>query len=196
MKITLLRHGRPDLPEWKRTHSSLMQQWIEAYNAAGVINEYSQSCQAMVDRLQPQFIVCSSLQRSTHSAKIIGYPSPNLIDALFSEAELPFIQVPMLKLMPHDWSIIYRVFWFIGVSPHVESLNNFKLRVSLAAEKLIQLAEKYETVLLIGHGIMNRFLAKELLAKGWLGNEAPNGNKYYGYQYWEYASYTKRDKLK
>lgn len=193
MKITLLRHGKPDLPEWGKTYSSLMPKWIEAYNAAGVINESSLPCQTRVDQLKPDYIVCSTLQRSIHSAKIIGYSSPNLVDALFCEAELPAIKIPLLKLKPDDWSMIYRVFWFIGISPQVEPLSKFKHRVSLAAEKLIQLAEKQESVLLIGHGIMNRFLAKELLAKGWLGDEAPNSNKYYGYQYWEYASYIKNE---
>jgi hypothetical protein len=65
----------------------------------------------------------------------------------------------------------------------------FKLRVSLAAEKLIQLAKSHDSVLLIGHGIINRYLAKELISKGWSGGAAPGGNKYWGYRYWEYAAY-------
>ena len=47
------------------------------------------------------------------------------------------------------------------------------------------------TILLIGHGIVNRFLAKELIAKGWASEQAPNRKIYRGYKYWEIATYTK-----
>jgi len=191
MQITILRHGIPDLSEWGKIHSSNIPEWIEAYNLAGVKNEVSPFCQEMVRELKHKFIVCSTLPRSIHSAEIIGYQSPHLIDAIFCEAELPKVQIPIIQLTPHVWSMIFRVFWFAGVSIKAESLEAFKSRVSLAAEKLIQLAKNYDSVLFIGHGVINRFLAKELISKGWSGEEAPNGKKYWGYKYWEFAAYTK-----
>ncbi|MFW5431618.1 MAG: histidine phosphatase family protein [Methylophilaceae bacterium] len=191
MQITILRHGTPDLSEWDKIHSSRMSEWIEAYNAAGVKNETKLSCMEMVRELRHKCIVCSNLNRSIHSAKIIGYQSPHLIDAIFCEAELPYIQIPIIRLTPHLWSMIFRLFWLVGISPKAESKEVFESRVSKAAEKLIQLARDQDSVLFIGHGIFNRFLAKELIAKGWLGEEAPNGNEYWGYKYWEYATYTK-----
>lgn len=191
MQITILRHGTPDLSGWDRIRASRMPEWIEAYNSAGVKNEVSGSCQEMLAELTHKFIVCSRLARSIHSAKVIGCQSPHLIDKVFCEAELPSIQVPIISLTPHVWSMIFRGFWFSGVSPEAESAVAFKLRVSLAAEKLIQLAKSHDSVLLIGHGIINRYLAKELMSKGWAGEAAPGGNKYWGYRYWEYATYTK-----
>ena len=32
MRITILRHGITNLPEWKKIYSSRMPEWIEAYN--------------------------------------------------------------------------------------------------------------------------------------------------------------------
>ena len=191
MKITILRHGIPDLPEWNKIHASTMSEWVKAYNSAGVKNDIGLSTQEVESDLRHNFIVCSNLNRSIHSAKMIGYQSPDLIDGLFREAELPEIKIPIIKLTPHLWSMIFRIFWFISISPKAEPVDEFKQRVSLATEKLIQLAQDHDSVLLIGHGVMNRFLAKELMAKGWSGVEAPNGNKYSGYKYWEYATYTK-----
>ncbi len=191
MQITILRHGIPDLSEWGEIHSSRMPEWIEAYNSSGVKNETTPFGQEIVAELTHKFIVCSNLARSIHSAKIIGCQSPHLVDAIFSEAELPSIRIPIIQLTPHVWSMIFRVFWFVGVSPKAESFEVFKPRASLAAERLIQLAKTHDSVLFIGHGIINRFLAKELISKGWSGEEAPNGNKYWGYKYWEYATYTK-----
>ncbi|MCK5829522.1 MAG: hypothetical protein KAH20_04400 [Methylococcales bacterium] len=192
MQITILRHGIPDLPVWDRIHSSGMPEWIDAYNSVGVKDEVNHSCQEMIRESTYKFIGCSHLTRSIHSSIIIGYQSPDLIDAIFREAELPVIQIPFIRLTPHVWSMVYRVFWFAGVFIQVESLDLFKSRVALAADKLIQLAEKHGSVLLIGHGIINRFLAKELISKGWVGEEAPDGKKYWGYKYWEYATYLKK----
>jgi broad specificity phosphatase PhoE len=191
MRITILRHGIPDLSDWGKITTSEMPEWIAAYNSAGVEQKISQSCQEMVNEFEHKFIVCSHLKRSIHSAKIIGYPLPDLVDSIFCEAELPVIQLPIIKLTPHDWSMVFRVFWFVGISKKVESLTSFKYRVSLAAEKLVHLATIHNSVLFIGHGIINRFLAKELILKGWTGKEAPNDNKYWGYKYWEYATYIK-----
>ncbi len=192
MQITLLRHGQPDLPEWGKTRSSKMPKWIESYNTAGVKNLPPQHCQHMLQENSYNLIVCSNLNRSIHSAEIIGY-SANKIDSKFREAELPVIKLPLLKLTPHHWSIIFRLFWLAGISPNVESLKPFRNRVKLAATELNQLAINHGTVLFIGHGIFNRFLAMALIANGWSGEEAPNGNKYKNYQYWEYANYTKNN---
>jgi hypothetical protein len=72
MRITILRHGITNLPEWSKIHSSRMTEWVEAYNSAGVKNEGTQPCQEMLCEVSHKFIVCSNLTRSTHSAKIIG----------------------------------------------------------------------------------------------------------------------------
>ncbi|MEE9337238.1 MAG: hypothetical protein V3U87_04095 [Methylococcaceae bacterium] len=190
MRITLLRHGNPELSAWDKIHASEMPEWIAAYNSTGVERDISQSCQEMVNEFEHKFIVCSHLNRSIHSAQMIGYSSPDLVDSIFCEAELPVIPIPMIKLTPHGWSMVFRVFWFVGVSKKVESLSSFKSRVSLATEKLVHQAIIHDSVLFIGHGIINRFLAKELILKGWIGKETPNDNKYWGYKYWEYTTYT------
>jgi hypothetical protein len=191
IQITILRHGIPDLPEWGKVHASKMPEWINAYNAAGVKNSVSPIVLKMINHSSHQFIVCSNLKRSIHSAKIIGYQSPHLVDAVFREAELPTIQIPFIRLTPHQWSMVFRGFWFIGVSTDIEPLAAFKQRVSSAAEQLIKSAEKHDSVLLIGHGVINRFISKALISKGWIGEKAPNGNQYHGYEYWEHAQYTK-----
>jgi len=43
----------------------------------------------------------------------------------------------------------------------------------IGGRKINSAREKHDSALLIGHGIINHFLAKELISKGWLGEEAP-----------------------
>ena len=167
-----------------------MPDWINAYNISGVKKDINPSIIGMINKLRPSFIVCSDLKRSLHSAEIIGYPSPNLIDSLFREADLTHFKIPLIKFTPHTWSMIYRIPWLMGSSTNGESINEFKPRVHLATEKLISLAKRHNSVLFVGHGILNRFLAKELIAQGWAGKATPN-NKYWGFKYWEYETYTK-----
>lgn len=168
-----------------------MSEWVAVYNKSGVKNEVNPDVFNMVNDLPPSVIVCSHLRRSIHSAQLIGLPTLHLADELFREAELPDIHIPIIKLNPETWSMLFRMFWFVGFSKQAEPLPVFKQRAIVAAEKLIELAINHDTVLFIGHGIINRFLAKELIAREWLGTEAPNDNKYWGYKYWEYATYTK-----
>lgn len=190
MQITLLRHGEPDLSDWGKVPTSAMPDWIDSYNAAGVKNELPQACQLMLKESIYNFIVCSNLNRSIQSATIIGYP-PNKIDALFREAELPAIKIPLLKLTPDHWSIAFRLLWLAGISAEVESLELFKKRVAMAAEELNLLAKNHDSILFIGHGIFNRFIANALINKGWSGEEAPNGNQYKDFKYWEYSTFSK-----
>jgi broad specificity phosphatase PhoE len=191
MQIILLRHAEPDLSKWQKIHSSEMSEWINLYNLVGVKKELNFFHQQ--NALKQNFVVCSNLNRSIHSAKLMGCQSPDLVDAMFREAELPEIKVPIIKLNPNIWAFIFRIFWFAGVSVDIESLSAFKKRVSLAAEKLAQLADKHDSVLFVGHGIMNRFLEKELISKGWLQDNTYNKNKYLGYITLKYSENYPRD---
>jgi broad specificity phosphatase PhoE len=170
-----------------------MPEWINQYDAAGIrVKEHFSRQTWQVDG-KAKLIVCSNLPRAIHTAQIIDNETSRLVDGIFREAELPAIQIPIIRLTPHQWSMVFRVFWFAGVSTKVESLFLFKQRAALAVEKLIQLAELHDSLLLVlvGHGIINRFLAKGLISRGWAGDESPHGKKYWGYRYWEYACYTK-----
>lgn len=168
-----------------------MPEWITAYNLAGVKTNVNPAIREIVSEFKHNFIVCSDLARSVHSAKVMGYPSPHLIDATFRESELPEIQIPLIRLTPNRWSIVFRLFWFAGVSIKAEPLESFKQRVSKAAEKLIQLAQQHDSILFIGHGIFNRLLEQNLISKGWIKEAASDNNKYWRYKYWEYSTYTK-----
>jgi broad specificity phosphatase PhoE len=190
MQIILLRHGEPDLATWEKIPASQMPAWIAAYNDSGVKPDTGFVRDHLFAKFQSTFTVCSPLQRSIASAQLLFLDKPDLVDALFVEADLPVFKIPLIRLAPQVWGVLFRVFWFFGLSANGEGNALFKQRVGLAAESLVQLAHQHESVLLVGHGILNRFLAKELLAKGWVGEAAPNGKVYWSYRYWEYSVFT------
>ena len=60
-----------------------------------------------------------------------------------------------------------------------------KARAKQANRTLIELAETHQKVLVVGHGLFNHLLAKELRKSGWQGPRS------LGKKHWEFGSYTK-----
>lgn len=128
-----------------------------------------------------QFVVCSHLPRSIESAKALGFSDIHLQDSLFGEATIPHFSRSSLCLPVGVWVVVLRVLWFFGFSKNGESFKQAKSRARLAAEKLIALAQTHHDVLLVGHGFLNHFIAKELKKQGWqMSSKLGNG-------YWEYG---------
>ena len=73
--------------------------------------------------------------------------------------------------------------WLFGFNKNGESFTKAKTRAKEAACQLIALAEENEKVILIGHGVMNRLIARQLRLCKWQGPSSP------GRKYWEYGIY-------
>lgn len=170
MKIILLRHGKPDIPDLGKLRASEFQLWIQAYNAAPLNIKSRPSKELIEIASRCNSIVCSNLRRSIDSARLLGEKDIQCIDAIFREFELPYSSFPSPKLSPGVWSVLHRVLWFMGQASHCESLSTAKQRVTSAANILHNKAVSHNTVLFVGHSLLNSFIAKKLIAKGWHGS--------------------------
>lgn len=179
-----MRHGKPVL-----THTGLvapveMRAWIEHYNHSVVVaNEVPQSSIHLAGSATT--IVSSTAPRALSSLNALGL-APVVTDSIFSEAELPYASLRFPRLLPTFWAAYFRILWFYGYSRNSESFHAAKNRAKAAAYKLVALAEQ-GSVLLMGHGIMNRLIANELGALGWVGPSKQNsqywaGNVYHYYR--------------
>jgi len=88
-----------------------------------------------------------------------------------------------LAMSLDTWGILLRCMSVIGFSRNGESLSMAKKRAQVAASTLIDVAHEHQSVLLVGHGFVNYFIAQELLARNWVGPSKP------GSGYWEYGIY-------
>ena len=182
MRIVLVRHGRPDVHYPQKIKANEMYKLIESYNAAG-LNETEAPPGEIIPVVKScNFVVCSDLRRSLDSARALGL-QPDLVDPLFRESGLPYPNLPFFKLSPFVWSIILRILWFWGYSTNSESHRQAKNRAASAAQKLIKLAKRNGSVVLIGHGFLNRFISKELRLQGW------QGPRYSGKKFWSLGIY-------
>lgn len=178
MQIVLMRHGKPDMPHYPGLKAYEMERWIETYNQAGLSADSHPQASAIALAGQSNVIVTSDLRRSIDSALKFGVCRLVLTDGIFREADLPYSSGSFLKLPASVWAAYFRVLWLLGYSNHCESLRLFRTRVAEAASRLVELARQHESVLFVGHGIMNQFIVRELLSSGWVSS-ATNARRYW-----------------
>ena len=182
MEIILLRHGKPTLELKGNMNSSEFKELAVAYAQSGIKDSAPKQ---LKERFDAHYIVCSDLERSIQSAKSIGVKEIHLIDPLFKESDIPYFEQRFFKLPVTVWLVLYRLMWMFGFSKNGESYAAAKNRAYVAASKLITLAEEHDKVLLVGHGLMNRIIAKRLCVNNWTGPISP------GKKYWEFGIYYK-----
>ncbi len=161
-KIILLRHGEVDIDTNKNISASQFKEWITKYNNANIKVEFSSKKEVENILNEADILVSSSLKRAVQSMELFDKTAFE-VNTVFDEAELPCANWSLLKLKPKSWLIIFRILWFFGYSTNSESYKMFKSRVRRATKRLIDLSKEHKTVILIGHGVINNFIRKELL---------------------------------
>lgn len=164
MQITLMRHGEPRLPKPDWVTPRGMKRWIENYDNSDVETD-SIPRECFIAAAGAKLIATSTLKRAESSSHALGQ-EVLMKDSVFSEAELPYALWPAPYLPPKAWAVFFRLLWLCGYSRGAASHKITRIRAKAAAQKLI-LAANYGPVLLVGHGVMNRYIGKELLASGW-----------------------------
>ncbi len=183
MRIVLLRHGKPDVPEHGKLRAHEIPRWIESYNSSGIALDHEPPQEAIKIAKSCNTVVCSDLPRSTDSAQALGVKRIDIVEPVFREMGLPYTTLPSPKLSPNIWAAIFRVLWLFGYSSNGESISEAKDRAGKGAHWLSEMAMDSGSVLLVGHGFVNRFIAKELKSNGWQGPRNP------GKQFWEFGVY-------
>ncbi len=166
MEIILMRHGRPAFTGASRVTSLEMAEWISHYNLSDTGSDLPpQSSQALASSALQ--ILSSPLPRAISSLHALGR-TPDRIDDVFREADLPAFHIPGIRLAPTLWASVFRIMWLCDISPHVEPLATAKQRAVQAADILVTCAKASNgPVLLMGHGVMNWLIARVLKLSGW-----------------------------
>lgn len=181
MEIILLRHGRPNVELSGYLNTKELKRLVYAYEKSGIQDLPSKKLKQSINNY---YVVCSDLNRSIESAKKLNLNFIHLSDAIFRETDIPYFDNIRLTLPVKVWVILLRVMWLFGFSKNGESFFQAKNRSKKAAGKLISLAQKNEKMVVVGHGLINRLIGKELEKKGW------QAQKREGKSYWELKKYT------
>ena len=180
-EITLLRHGRPTVELNGRLHAYQLGDIVKRYNQSGIRDTPSPEVIQAIS--QNRLIVCSHLPRSVESAYALGFEDIHVSDTVFREVDLPYFDRGRLSLSVDTWSSLLRILSLFGFSRNGESYRMAIKRARVATTTLVDLAQRHSRVLLVGHGFMNYFIARELLSRNWTGPSKSGRN------YWEYSTY-------
>ena len=169
-EITLVRHGRSSylLPTHRITAAEF-RKWIADYNLAGIAADSLPPTELIGATRNVPYVACSDMPRAMASASLLSpgqapYALPQL-----REAGGPVSGDWPVKLPLAAWDRISVFLWTIGLLTSDESVGAARLRAQEAAGKLVRLAEEFDRVLCIGHGMFNALVGQALLRLGWEG---------------------------
>ena len=187
MKIVLLRHGQPEYDLFAESKNrfapSELRRIILRYTESSLDPAVKPSAKTYQLAQSCNAIVCSNLTRSIESARMLGHDEIHLVDPVFRESDLPHADWRFPRLSLYTWVITFRLLWLLGYANNGEAIKLAKQRALVASNILTSLAKEHDSVLLAGHGFMNRFIASHLRANGWRGPKDP------GRQFWDYGVY-------
>jgi hypothetical protein len=155
-QIILIRHAKVDISNpW--IYSAQLKDYLEVYNNSPILKEpISKKLQKFVKNADT--LATSELLRAKETLKLFN-KEPDFTSPLFNESPLPYVKFKLFKLPAKVWTVIYRVAWLFGFSKNANSIKQERLIAKKAALTLIS---KKQNIVLVGHGIKNYLIAKEL----------------------------------
>ena len=162
-----MRHGEVDLRRDKKISAQKFAKWMIDYDDANIKENFSSK-----DEIKKLFditniLVCSKLKRSLQSIEVFNKKA-YLCDEIFNEAPLPYLSWNFLKLNSKMWLVFLRILWLFSYSKNCKSIQETRKRAKKATQKLIKLSkDKNVPIILIGHGVFNKLIKKELLFLRW-----------------------------
>ena len=181
-----MRHGRSALPFPTRwINPAEFRDWIAVFNRTGIAVDSlpPDDLRGMID--DSVAIVCSDYPRSIESAARLA---PNLrpnISAEFREVGRPLQVNLSIRLPLKLWDRCSVVLWKAGLISADESFQAACRRAQEAARQLVSLAQASSRVLLVGHGMLNAMIGRELRGEGW------HGPRHVTDEYWGLATFSR-----
>lgn len=180
-RIILIRHGRPAVALVGKARADELAGIARAYQNAGIVDTPPPT--TLATAAEAKLAVCSDLPRALQSARALGFNDRQAADPVFREAVLPHFSKGTLKLPISAWLTLLRLLWLAGYARNGESYQDARRRARTAAQRLMSLAAEHGQIVLVGHGVLNYLIAKELLSQGWSGPTRP------GQDFWAFGVY-------
>jgi len=184
MQIVLMRHGMPSLDL-----DAILKQKVSPKKLAQIIADYEvaelapdtqpdKDAQNIASKCQSVF--SSDLSRATQSLQRLGLQDKATVDPVFAESTMPHLKWGWPRMSLFKWFVIFRILWLARFGKNGENITAATERAQICSDKIRAKAAMHGPVLVVGHGIMNRLIARDLEARGWVKNEA-NGNGYWSF---------------
>lgn len=176
-QIILIRHGEPEVLRkgWRGRKEAV--KFARDYDSVGVLPFDSEiHC---LDGVITDKVYHSNLPRSRHTAELLFGDHLKLIEEYrFREFERKVVKFINVRMPLGVWMGISRALWFMDLNnKDIETFKEAKVRANENALFLAEQAKKEGQVILVAHGLHNRFVIRYLRENGW-ENIREGGSKY------------------
>jgi broad specificity phosphatase PhoE len=162
--------------------------WVRHYNDAGITREHVPPAVLCDLAGSAGCVLVSDLRRARDSAAWLAASRDVRVDPELREAALPESLAVSIRLPPGVWVGLARMVWWLNWCDSDETVAMTRQRAARVADRLSDLADEHGSVMAIGHGMFNRFLAGQLRRRGWRGpNMMPR-------QYWASAQFDRPER--
>ena len=186
MQIVLVRHGKPGAVSAAPITGHGIGEWVRRYNDVGITRELPPPAVVRELAASARCVVASDLPRARESAAWISASKDVRVDPDLREAVLPESLGMSIRLSPGAWIVLARVAWLLNWCESDETMAVTRERAERVADRLAALAAEHGSVLAVGHGMFNRFVASQLRRRGW------RGPRRLPHRYWSIARFDKR----
>jgi len=166
-QIILIRHGEPDINKkgWRNRNEAII--FMQQYDSAIVLPFTKRPIN--VDSIQIDTILHSSLPRAKNTAqRTFGKKKFLIGNRNFVEFERKAMKWPNIKMPTRFWTTGSRILWMMGLNDkNIESFRQAKIRTIKNTKVLTSGAERNGMVILVAHGLHNKYLKKFLRKSGW-----------------------------
>lgn len=180
LQIIIIRHGEPEINTNGWFSYKAAKNYIKAYDTVGVSS--IKDPPVILESHEEVKIFSSSLFRAYDtSLKIFPEADAICVDSAFIEFQREIIPLPLI-LPIKGWTGLSRFFWMIGLhSSTIPCLRSEKSRARSDSELLDEAARKSKKVILVAHGLLNKYIVRYLKKNGW-DHSYDGGNDYLAVQ--------------
>jgi broad specificity phosphatase PhoE len=173
VEITFIRHDLSYCKSHQRCNVRQFKESIQDYDQVDNFKDTVVSLDTIRKCQEASLIITSPFVCAIQSAQIMlsGMEKKVVQSNMFREVELPiFEHIPsFIRLKLRTWAFFFRLFWMVRYKGKAETYKQAARRAQKASETLGEYARIHGKVVLVGHGIFNMMVAKELKKQGWKG---------------------------
>lgn len=180
-QIALVRHGEPDIEKSGKFSSKEAGLYFKCYDSVCIIVPDKPFFN--LGEKEDVKVFSSPINRALTTAQYLCTNDTNInVSSDFREFERETPDPDSKMRLPIKfWTTAARVKWMLGGGKKsgIESFSDAKKRAKQAAQTLAEASEENPKVLLTAHGMVNRYIKKNLKKMGWQVVE-DTGNNYFG----------------
>lgn len=164
-QIIFIRHAKVDMDSSKPIYAKSLKEWEEAYNSAPILNLLPEP-ELVKSVHDADYVISSTHRRSIDSLRLLEVRIDEQ-NMLFNEAAIPALKGSLIKLKPTQWLVLFRLLSLLGAGRWARTLKETREDAKIAAQRLLELSQEYDKIVLMGHGVMNWLIRKELSKYRW-----------------------------